>query len=264
MTLPNPLRASTPTQAPANAQAPSRVEPLHALSREPLYQQIADRLKAYIIEHELKPGDKLPTEQALTAVFGVSRSSVREALRFLQAAGIVQIRQRHGVVVTAPGLDELMSQLAFGLQFVGQPETDLWEARLVLEMGALPLSVVRATERDIAEMDDLLQQMNEAVLAPPRYAQLDMAFHRRLLQSARNPILLELARVIEDFFSHPRNQVSSTAAQRQLFTQEHRRLRDCVASGNLAGAQAVLHTHLWRYHSAWGKAPQVEPEGSPS
>lgn len=222
--------------------------------RQPLYRQIAERLKGFILERNLQPGDKLPTEQELTLAFGVSRSSVREALRFLQALGVVQIRQRHGSVVTAPVLSDLMSQLAYGLRFVGQPETDLWEARLMLETGALPVILARATSEDLRAMDHLLTEMESALFAAPLYARLDMAFHRQLLHAAKNPIILELAKVIEDFFSHPRNHVSTTPADRRLFTEEHRELRECVARKDLAGAQAVLHTHLWRYHAAWGSS----------
>lgn len=235
---------------------------INTLCKRPLYRQIADRLKMYIVEQGLQPGDKLPTEYELTEMFGVSRSSVREALRFLQSLGVVQIRQRHGVVVQAPAVSDLMEQLAYGLRFVSEPQTDLWEARLVLETGALPLISARLTPEGLQQLDDILVEMDKAVLAAPLFTQLDMQYHRTLLELAGNHIILELAKVIEDFFSHPRNQTTSTPAQRRLFTQEHRDLRNALASHDLMEAQQIIRTHLWRYHAAWGKQPQVTVEES--
>lgn len=225
--------------------------------KRPLYQQIADRLKVYVIEQGLQPGDRLPTEHELTEMFGVSRSSVREALRSLQTLGVVEIRQRHGVLITAPAVNDLMEQLAYGLRFVSEPQTDLWEARLVLETGALPLISARLTPIGLDALDEILAKMDKAVLALPLFAQLDVEYHRTLLKLAGNAIILELAKVIEDFFSHPRNQVKTTPVERQLFVREHRQIRDALAIHDLTSAQSILLTHLWRYHAAWGRQPQV-------
>jgi GntR family transcriptional repressor for pyruvate dehydrogenase complex len=250
---------TNPSSHEAGAEHPqvSELLTLDDQSRWPLYKKIAHRLKLYIIEKGLKPGDKLPTEQELTAFFGVSRSSVREALRFLQSLGIVQIRQRHGVILQEPSLSALMAQLAYGLRFLPEPQADLWEARLVLETGALPLIAARLTSDNLLELDRLLAEMEEAVFAAPLYAQLDMRFHRTLLCIAQNAIILELAGVIEGFFSHPRYQVQMTPASRRIFTQEHRELRNRLAMHDLPGAQQILWTHLWRYHSTWGRLPHV-------
>lgn len=234
---------------------------LDPLSRSPLYEQIADRLKVLIVEKGLQPGDKLPTEHELAEMFQASRSSVREALRFLQSLGVVQIRQRHGVVIQAPAISDLMEHLAYGLRFVPEPQTDLWEARLVLEAGALPLISARLTPQGLSQLDTILAEMEKAIFASPLFMKLDLEYHRMLLVLAGNTIILELAKVIEDFFSHPRNQIVTTPTQRQLFTQEHRQMRDALAASDLAEAQGILLRHLWRYHGAWGKQPQVTMDG---
>jgi GntR family transcriptional repressor for pyruvate dehydrogenase complex len=234
---------------------------LDPMSRRPLYQQIADRLKILIVEQELQPGDKLPTEHELAELFRASRSSVREALRFLQSLGVVQIRQRHGVVIQAPAISDLMEHLAYGLRFVCEPQTDLWEARLVLEAGALPLVCARLTPQGLTQLDEILAEMEKAIFAPPLFMKLDMEYHRTLLVLAGNTIILELAKVIEDFFSHPRNRIVTTPAQRRLFAQEHLQMRDALAASDLADAQGILLRHLWRYHGAWGKQPQVNMDG---
>ncbi len=240
------------------AAPPSLPEGAVQLSRAPIYRQIAERLKQYIIDHDLKPGDKLPTEQELAAAFHVGRSSVREALRFLQALDVIHIRQRHGVEVRAPILGDLLSQLAYGLHFSGQPQTDLWEARLVLESGSLPLVISRATASDLQDLADFIVKMDDAVFAADLYARLDMEYHRRLILISNNAVIQELAKVIEDFFSHPRNKTVTTPAQRRQFTAEHQQLCQCISRRDLQAAQAILSTHLWRYHAVWGKAPQVQ------
>ncbi|MCK9223130.1 MAG: FadR family transcriptional regulator [Limnochordia bacterium] len=230
---------------------------LNTQCKRSLYQQIADRLKVYINEWGLQPGDKLPTEHELVKMFGVSRPSVREALRLLQSLGVVVIRQRHGVVVQAPLVSDLMEQLAYGLRFVSEPQSSLWEARLVLETGAVPLISARLTSEGLERLDQILQEMDHAIFAAPRFTQLDMQYHRTLMELAGNDIILELAKVIEDFFSHPRNQINATSGQRRLFIEEHWGIRNALAAHGFARAQQIIYRHLWRYHVAWGEEPQV-------
>jgi len=221
------------------------------LDKRPLYMQIADRLKAYMIEQNLGPGDCLPTEKELMEIFQVSRSTVREALRFLQALGIVDIRQRQGAVLSEAKISNLMSQLAYGLHFVNDPEGDLWEARFALESGALPLVAVRAQPDDFHALDRILAEMDENIGSQAKYSELDMAFHRRLILMTRNRIVFEFARVIEEFFRHPASRVVTSEPERRRFTEEHREIRRAIEDKDVGRAQSVLFRHLWRYHDAW-------------
>lgn len=127
-------------------------------------QVIVDRVKLLIRDGELTPGDRLPSERDLCEQFGVSRVTIREALRVLEASGLVAVRvgARGGAFVTAPSTERLGEGLADLLSLSALTAANVTEARMVVETSALPLIIERATAEDIA---DLLRLTDEGQAA---------------------------------------------------------------------------------------------------
>ena len=119
-----------------------------------LPEQIADKLREMIIQEEMKTGSKLPAEAELMARFGVSRSTVREAVKILQTENIVDIRQGQGTFLCAmPGL----ADDPLGLRFADQEDLirQLLETRLLIEPSVAALAAGRRKEQDLQEMNKL-------------------------------------------------------------------------------------------------------------
>src|SRR3954469_14500210 len=118
---------------------------------------IVEQMRILIREGKLVPGDRLPSERNLCERFGVSRVTVREALRVLEASGLVAVRvgARGGAFVTSPSQARLGEGLADLLQLSPLTAAEVTEARMVFELGIVPLVVERATEDDLVALERL-------------------------------------------------------------------------------------------------------------
>ena len=162
-----------------------------------LPEQIADKLREMIIQEEMKTGSKLPAEAELMARFGVSRSTVREAVKILQTEHIVDIRQGQGTFLCAmPGLAED----PLGLRFADQEEliAQLLETRLLIEPGVAALAAQRRKEEDLAAMKVLLDKMDSAYLHGEDYTPYDFEFHSIIARCTGNDVVGRLLPTIHE------------------------------------------------------------------
>src|SRR6201992_3385405 len=141
------------TQAKAAAVVPSPAEPglFSRVSVGRISEIIVDQIRLLMRQGQLKPGDRLPPERDLCERFGVSRVTVREALRMLESSGLVEIRvgARGGAFVTVPTTGHVGDGLTDMLTLSALTAADVTEVRLLLEVGIIPLVVERATEEDL-------------------------------------------------------------------------------------------------------------------
>ena len=144
-----------------------------------LPERVADKLREMIIQESLKTGAKLPAEAELMERFGVSRSTVREAVKILQTEHIVDIRQGQGTFLCAmPGL----ASDPLGLRFADQEEliAQLLETRLLIEPSVAALAAVRRQDKQLVAMKNLLDKMDNAYLHGEDYTPYDFEFHSLL------------------------------------------------------------------------------------
>jgi DNA-binding FadR family transcriptional regulator len=155
----------------------------------PLSTQVADQLRHRIADGEFPVGSRIPTEAQLTDELGVSRNSVREALRSLVHAGLLRARAGDGTYVTATS--ELAPALERELERARA--ADVAEVRLVLEREAARLAAARATPAQLDTLDDAVAA-REAADTGGGYAAADLDFHHALLDASGNLLLAELHR----------------------------------------------------------------------
>ena len=162
-----------------------------------LPEQIADKLREMIIQEEYKTGSKLPAEGELMVRFGVSRSTVREAVKILQTENIVDIRQGQGTFLCAmPGL----GSDPLGLRFTDQNELtgQLLETRLIIEPNVAAIAAQRRTEEQMAAMKVLLDKMDNAYLHGEDYTPFDIEFHSIIAQCTGNDVVQRLLPTIHE------------------------------------------------------------------
>ncbi|HWW54553.1 MAG TPA: GntR family transcriptional regulator, partial [Acidimicrobiales bacterium] len=155
-------------------------------------QQIADELRSLIVSGELSEGDSLGHEPDLVERFGVSRPSLREALRILEAEGLVTVVRgvRGGVVVHAPDQRMTARTAALVLQARNVPLADVFEARSLLEpIAAKTIAGMRGRRSATNELRELIRQEEEAIEDPERFGVANAAFHERLVSLAGNQTL---------------------------------------------------------------------------
>jgi DNA-binding FadR family transcriptional regulator len=211
--------------------------------------EIAERVKAAIRDGQLAPGDQLPAERELTEQLGVSRVSVRDALRMLEAHGLVEVRvgARGGAFVTAPAPRLLGEGIGDMLMLADVTPANVTEARMVYELGMLELACERASEDDLAALDEICGRA-EATLAAGAYEpSLSAEFHLGLARCTHNGAIVLLA----ETFQGPL--VSSLEEARRADPEtgrtgalEHRAILDAVRARDAGAARAIMAAHLGR------------------
>ncbi|MBD0422182.1 FadR/GntR family transcriptional regulator [Streptomyces sp. NPDC052309] len=208
-----------------------------------------EKIKELIVEQGLGPGDPLPTETELMERFGVSRNSLREALKSLQAMRIVEIRRGFGTYVGTMSLEPLIEAMAFRT-VVGHRQgrgslLELLQMREALEAGLMHRLAGRLPEEDLAELDALVARMHTEVREEGEIAaRTDRAFHRALHRSLGNELLSELLDAFWSAFHRVRAQGLGTAADGEELARMHARIVEAVRAGDAEAAEAAVHRHF--------------------
>jgi GntR family transcriptional repressor for pyruvate dehydrogenase complex len=212
-------------------------------------QIIVEQIRALVRDGRLKPGDRLPSERDLCERFGVSRVTVREALRILEAIGIVAIRvgAHGGAQVTSPTSERVGAGLADLLALSPLTAAGVTEARILFELGILPLVIERATEEDIAELVALCD-MSDAALKTGSYTMaISAAFHVRAAACTHNPAIEIIVRSFHGpLLMSLREGRNVAPLMGRKGTREHRRYVDAIRDRDVEAARDVMTAHLHR------------------
>lgn len=168
---------------------------LRPMTKQRLYEQVLDRLRAYVAEGGLGAGDRLPTERDLAQRLGVSRASVKQAIVVLEVQGLVEVRHGGGTYLVRDSLDvepvERMVERRRRLP-------DVLEAREALETKLAELAAERRTDDDLAAMRSALAHMAKEVEDDGHGVEGDRLFHAAVTAAAHSSILAEFMRSIAD------------------------------------------------------------------
>jgi GntR family transcriptional repressor for pyruvate dehydrogenase complex len=239
------------TQAKAAAVVPSPAEPglFSRVSVGRISEIIVDQIRLLMRQGQLKPGDRLPPERDLCERFGVSRVTVREALRMLESSGLVEIRvgARGGAFVTAPSSDRVGEGLADLLTLSVISAADVTEVRMILEAGIVPLVCERATEEDLAELEAICQRSEAALAAGDYSMDLSLEFHIRVAQSTHNPAVVMLVESFRGPILMSLQQAHEAAPEMGgLGTREHQQFIQAVRRRDADTASTIMREHLER------------------
>jgi DNA-binding FadR family transcriptional regulator len=209
---------------------------------------IAKQIRGAILEGKLSEGERLPPERELAEQFGVSRVTVRDALRALEAMGLIDVRvgARGGAFVTAPTgsvVAQTMSDMM--MMHVLTPE-DIVEARLIVELGTVTLATTRANDEDLAALRDHDTHAREALAAKTYTREISWDFHALLAHAAQNAAVEGLSHSFRSSLSmHPiRTREGARAHERTV--DEHGRILEAVAKRDGTTARREMAKHLLR------------------
>ncbi|MGW5736083.1 MULTISPECIES: FadR/GntR family transcriptional regulator [Streptomyces] len=219
-------------------------------------RDIQERIKKLIIDQRLPSGASLPTEPELMERLGVSRNSVREALKALQAMGIVEIRHGFGTYVGPMSMAPMIEGLAFRTvagHYRGEDSLlQLLELREAVETGLIARLAGRIPAVDLAELDALVDRMDsEAAESDGRagragavHTETDRAFHATLYRCLRNPLLGEVLEAFWDAFHRVRTDLVDVPQDPKVTCRQHREILDAVRSGDVLRAERAIREHF--------------------
>jgi len=199
-----------------------------------LHEQVSQEVQKYIQESNLKEGDKLPSVEKLTEMFGVGRSSLREALRYLEAMEIVRVENGKGIFVRDVNTYRFSGKIKVEIE--KQSLLAILDVRRALEGKAIELAAKRITPKQIKELRQCLDEYRKLKENGEETSQIDLAFHRLVISAAANPILESVLNSFSDlynkFFNDP-------LGDKRLFDETypyHFTMFDAIAAHDVAGA----------------------------
>lgn len=237
-----------PSPHPASAPGAARA-PLSPAPRRPAAGVAAvSAIKNYIVENRLRPGDPLPTETHLQEILGVSRSSVREALRTLQSLDIVEIAHGRGMTVGALSFAPMVEAVVFRARL--NAEDDLATLREVvavresLDLTLGPELIEHYRGSDLPELRQLVEDMRAQVAFGETFQDSDCAFHTQLLSATSNTLLQQLSMAFWDVHMASIPYLDLPEASDISDTVEaHGQIVDALVAGDLEAYAEAVHTH---------------------
>ena len=219
------------------------------VSSNRMSEAIVEQIRSLIRSEQLRPGDRLPSERDLGERMGVSRVTVREALRMLESSGLVEIRvgARGGAFVTVPTTGHVGDGLTDMLTLSALTAADVTEVRLLLEVGIIPLVIERATEEDLTALEQICQRSRDAIKRGEHSLDRSAEFHARVAQSTRNPALVMLVESFRGPILMSLQEARDTAPETgALGTDEHEAFTEAVRRRDTEQATRIMREHLER------------------
>lgn len=219
------------------------------IKRQNIYVQVIGHLKRYILDKGLKPGDRLPTEAVLSEQLGVSRLSIREALKVMESFGIVQTKPRDGSRLMSLTMKPMTDHLRFVIEMSGVTFEETVSARYLMECAILPTVVENVEEKDLQQMEALLEQMRERTRNGESILALDIEFHQVISQASKNRVLEGITAMLrefsEEFLTHQEFREEPWQA-----VEEHEQLVRAIRARDTEAARRVMAAHLSAYEKS--------------
>lgn len=213
-------------------------------NREALSDQVARQIIDLITDKSLKVGDRLPTLKELSEHLEVSRTAMREAIKLLEAWGVIITKHGVGTFVADPTDGALKIPLMISAERSESAILNLLQVREVLEPGIAALAAQNAKDDHIKELEELLQIMDQSINKPDKFNRADLDFHRTLAKATGNNLFLlvisPVIGILQDLI-HMAQQVPGSGEKAQAY---HRTILTHVKSGRADKAKEAMSSHL--------------------
>ena len=239
------------------SRSPSATTFLRPVQGRRAFEEILFQLEEAIAAGHLSAGDRLPPERELAARFAVSRTSVREALRVLEALGIVRVRRGadNGATLLEAPTNAFTHVLRFYLALEHVSPDDLLTLRIALETWLAAAAAERREEIDLSEAEALLDRMGGEDLDEPDFLELDLAFHLAIARACGNELaalILEGCRTafLRTMIDTTERAGDWTAIRRRL-RSEHRDICSAIDAGDSERAAELVESHIRSFYALY-------------
>ncbi len=211
-----------------------------------LAQEVAERLYQKIsVQGEFAPGDQLPGEMVLSEQLGISRNTLREAIRILSSQGILTVRRGKGTFVSEH-FDDFSRDELLELSRSTNRLQDMMEARLIMEPPLAALAAERASDEELKTISSLEKEVRELILAGKDRTGKDQAFHLAIMNAAHNEFMNALVPIVN---SSVFETISSGLYQQplsEMTIQDHALIAGFLRARDAEGARQAMYIHLKR------------------
>lgn len=214
-----------------------------------VYEDIVAQISKLMAEGNLSPGDRLMGEREMAAALGVSRTTLREALRTLELYGLVDIKHGDGTFMRNHHHNQIITPLALALSVEPNSIEELWEIRIYLEVDCTGLAAERITNEYLKYLAEVLEELKAEVNDSSLYRKADLRFHNIIAQASQNSVM---ARLMQTFASHI-DQMMQRAYQGSSFhdgnshqqsLNGHLRIYESIKEKNVQNSRERMREHL--------------------
>ena len=215
------------------------------------YGKVIEYVKNGITDGEIKAGDKLPPERDMASELKISRNSAREGLRILENMGVLESRQGAGNYVSG-SFDDIVAEMLSFMYILKQLDVDkITEFRSTLELGALDISVPRASKEQKEQMLTYLERLEAAETEGERVS-WDKAIHYLLIEATGNLCMTvtykALDKIMDEYIPKMRSKIIEGMHSEQYLSRAHRTLAEGFAEGSVDKARKGLELHFKYIH----------------
>lgn len=206
-----------------------------------LSEQAASQIMDMIlVEHRFQTGDKLPNELQLAQELGISRVTLREAIRILCTRGLVEIKRGRGTYVTSYEAPVSSADLS-PLGAVAASHRDLLEIRMMVEPAAAYYAALRASQEEIKTIDDLRAKIEEQVAHGQNPLKSEQDFHNAIALASHNQFMTKLMPIISKAIY---TDITYFEESITYSLQDHREIVRFIQAGNAKGARSSMEMHI--------------------
>lgn len=217
------------------------------ITNKKIYQQVINQIQDMILSGKLKKGDKLMSERELSEKMGVSRTSIREAIRVLETMGIIESRQGEGNFICNNIESSLIQPLSMMFILNNGSYEDILELRNMIELEAVKLAAIRGTEEEFEELKIISQNLTNNDENCDKEG-IDKMIHYKIACMSKNFLIKSLYKIslnlLEDFIVNSRQKIVNYYNEEEILNNQHKKICDAIIARDPENAYKYMKEHL--------------------
>jgi len=207
-------------------------------------EEVADRIRTLMLDGTFPPGEPLPSERHLAERFGVSRGSIRDALRTLETIGLLETRHGQGTFPHELSVDRLVAPLASVMAYRPDLQDELLDVRRMFEPAVARAAAQRVTEEDLADLQRILDVQRQKLKSGQSAIAEDTAFHAVLARSTRNRVVMSIMATLNDLLVESRTQSLQQKGRPARSMDGHESVVAALRRHDPEGASQAMRNHI--------------------
>ncbi|HUX41404.1 MAG TPA: FadR/GntR family transcriptional regulator [Rectinemataceae bacterium] len=218
---------------------------IETIKKSSVVELAIGRIHDLIKNNDLKEGDRLPAERQLAEMLGISRNSLREAIRVLDMLGVLRVDHGSGMVLDASRVsDSVTLHLSFALLLKKEKLRELFEARIAIETECAALAAERATAEDIAELRATFDELAASGSDRSGGIQAELRLHALIAKAARNAVLEKMLASLGDILRESRETTVSPSGVSAETIESQSRIIAAIEGQDVAAARDLMRRHI--------------------
>jgi GntR family transcriptional repressor for pyruvate dehydrogenase complex len=219
---------------------------LRPIKKTRVHEEIADRIRQLILAGSMPQGRPLPSERVLAERLGVSRGSVRDALRSLEILGLLDVRHGQGTFPRELSVDRLVTPLASVLAYQRDLQSELMDVRRMFEPAVARVAATRVTDADVAILQRVLDKQRRKLAAGQSTIAEDTAFHAAIARATHNRVAVRLMETLNDLLMESRKLTLRQKGRPQRSFEGHEAILTAMRHRDPDAAERAMHDHIDR------------------